>query len=139
MRKLIQKRLKNQKGLTLIELLVVIVILGIIAAVTIPMIMGNTERANAATNETNMKIINDALSRYETLNEGKLPSGADKTLVKILEESGVDEGGPYLDEIPGVEGCESDFAFDTSEGGNANRVIIPNGCPGGEPLPVVEG
>ena len=49
MKKFLQKRLKNEKGLTLVELLAVIVILGIIAAIAIPSI-GNiikNSRVNA--------------------------------------------------------------------------------------------
>lgn len=38
MKKFMQKRLNNEKGLTLVELLAVIVILGIIAAIAIPSI-----------------------------------------------------------------------------------------------------
>ena len=38
MKKCLQKRLKNEKGLTLVELLAVIVILGIIAAIAVPSI-----------------------------------------------------------------------------------------------------
>ena len=38
--KILQKRLKNEKGLTLVELLAVIVILGIIAAIAVPSIGG---------------------------------------------------------------------------------------------------
>ena len=40
MKKFLQKRLKNEKGLTLVELLAVIVILGIIAAIAVPSIGG---------------------------------------------------------------------------------------------------
>lgn len=40
MKKWLQKRLKNEKGLTLVELLAVIVILGIIAAIAVPAIGG---------------------------------------------------------------------------------------------------
>ena len=38
MKKFLQKRLKNEKGLTLVELLAVVVILGIIAAIAVPSI-----------------------------------------------------------------------------------------------------
>ena len=38
MKKFLQKRLNNEKGLTLVELLAVIVILGVIAAIAIPSI-----------------------------------------------------------------------------------------------------
>ena len=49
MKKFLQKRLGNEKGLTLVELLAVIVILGIIAAIAIPsiggIIQGSREKA----------------------------------------------------------------------------------------------
>ncbi|MDF2606480.1 MAG: prepilin-type cleavage/methylation protein [Bacillales bacterium] len=38
MKKLLKKRLKNQRGLTLVELLAVVVILGIISAIAVPSI-----------------------------------------------------------------------------------------------------
>ncbi|MBD7908390.1 competence type IV pilus major pilin ComGC [Sporosarcina gallistercoris] len=43
MKKFLQKKLKNEKGLTLVELLAVIVILGIIAAIAVPSIGGIIE------------------------------------------------------------------------------------------------
>lgn len=49
MKKFLQKRLNNEKGLTLVELLAVIVILGIIAAIAVPsiggIIQGSREKA----------------------------------------------------------------------------------------------
>lgn len=59
------KHLRNEKGLTLIELLAVIVILGIIAAIAIPMI-GNVvseSREKAAVNEA-LNIISAAKQKY---------------------------------------------------------------------------
>jgi|tagenome__1003787_1003787.scaffolds.fasta_scaffold18524831_1 prepilin-type N-terminal cleavage/methylation domain-containing protein len=58
------KLLKNQKGLTLIELLVVIVILGIIAAIAIPAIMGQSEKANKSAAEQTNAVVKDAAQRY---------------------------------------------------------------------------
>lgn len=59
------KHLRNEKGLTLIELLAVIVILGIIAAIAIPMIGNVVEdsREKAAVNEA-LNIISAAKQAY---------------------------------------------------------------------------
>lgn len=54
MRKLLNKQLKNEKGLTLIELLAVIVILAIIAAIAIPAI------GNIISNSKSKAILSDA-------------------------------------------------------------------------------
>ncbi|WP_262173466.1 prepilin-type N-terminal cleavage/methylation domain-containing protein [Saccharococcus sp. Marseille-Q5394] len=93
MKKLLQKRLKNEKGLTLVELLAVIVILGIIAAIAVPAIGGvienskyNAVKADAlnALNAANLYFIDGKADSVtiDTLvsegyleNRGKLPTG----------------------------------------------------------------
>ena len=63
------KHLRNEKGLTLIELLAVIVILGIIAAIAIPMIGNVVEdsREKAEVNEA-LNIISAAKQKYAVEN-----------------------------------------------------------------------
>jgi prepilin-type N-terminal cleavage/methylation domain-containing protein len=61
------KAMKNQKGLTLIELLVVIVILGIIAAIAIPMVMSNRDKAVENAVEQTNNVVKDAAARYHAL------------------------------------------------------------------------
>jgi len=83
MRKLIQKRLKNQKGLTLIELLVVIVILGIIAAIVVPMVLSNVGDAQDSADARQVQLITDAANRYLVDNPTPETSDLDGNNLKI--------------------------------------------------------
>lgn len=92
MKKWLQKRLKNEKGLTLVELLAVIVILGIIAAIAVPSIGGmientkyNAVKADAmnAINAANLYFIEEKDSTKTTVKISELVTG------KYLESKGM--------------------------------------------------
>ena len=62
MKKFLQKKIKNEKGLTLVELLAVIVILGIIAAIAVPSI------GNIIQNTREKAVLADATNAMEAAN-----------------------------------------------------------------------
>ena len=96
----------NTRGFTLIELMVVIIILGLLAAIVMPRVVGETDKARYEQAKVQMRILEDALKRYK-LDSGVFPSteqGLDALVRK--PSSGVvprnwQEGG-YLDkpEVP---------------------------------------
>ncbi len=55
---------RREAGFTLIELLVVVVILGIMAAVAIPRVVGAIDRAREAKAQADLRVIVSALERY---------------------------------------------------------------------------
>lgn len=62
MKELIQRVWKKEEGFSLIELIIVIAILAIIAAIAVPNLLGNIQKANMATDESNAKLIADAIA-----------------------------------------------------------------------------
>ncbi|MCM3568386.1 type II secretion system protein [Neobacillus mesonae] len=85
------KLLKNQQGLTLIELLVVIVILGIIAAVAIPMVSNQSSNAKKSAAEQTNAIVKDAVQRY-VATDSAYTSGSKVTITNLVDK--------YLKETP---------------------------------------
>ncbi|MGQ4807180.1 Type II secretion system protein G [Candidatus Entotheonellaceae bacterium PAL068K] len=98
--------IRGNAGFTLIELMVVIIILGLLAAIVMPRVVGETDKARYEQGKVQMRILEDALKRYK-LDSGVYPTTEQGLEVLVRKPSvGVlprhwQEGG-YLDkpEIP---------------------------------------
>jgi general secretion pathway protein G len=73
MRGEIMRRKKDDRGFTLIELMVVIVILGILAGLIIPRIMGRPDEARQAKAQIQIQALETALKLYR-LDNGNYPT-----------------------------------------------------------------
>jgi type IV pilus assembly protein PilA len=86
---MLKRFLKNEKGLTLIELLAVIVILGIVAAIAVPSIMGIIQKSKVDTAKSDaIQIINSAKTFVAANGNDK---GASMTITEADLKSYVDK------------------------------------------------
>ena len=131
----------NQRGFTLIELMVVIVILGILAGLIIPRIMGRPEEARRMKARVQMESIETALKLYK-LDNGSYPT-TEQGLQALVEAPTVGqlpkawrEGG-YLEKgkVP-KDPWDNEFVY-LSPGVNSDFDLISYGAdgePGGEDI-----
>ena len=64
---------RSKKGFTLIELVVVIMILGILATVAAPKLLGTSAAATDNGLKQTLSVVRDAIERYAAENGGQLP------------------------------------------------------------------
>lgn len=100
----LHKRTKGDKGFTLIELIVVIAVLGVLATLIIPKVVGVKSEAETKAMEANEKIIRNALERYYLDNGETYPEELD-----VLVEGG------FLDEIP--DNFEKHYKYERKDDG----------------------
>ncbi|WP_413676707.1 type II secretion system major pseudopilin GspG [Pantoea dispersa] len=73
MQSLIVHPTRNQRGFTLLEIMVVIVILGVLASLVIPSLMGNKDRADRQKAVSDIVTLENALDLYK-LDNGRYPA-----------------------------------------------------------------
>jgi general secretion pathway protein G len=138
--------MKNQRGFTLIEIMVVVIILGLLAGLVLPRIMGQEDKARVETTKVQIRSIEGALDGYK-LDNGFYPATDQglEALIKKPEAGRIPsrwrEGGylkparipkdPWNKDFiylsPGNEGREYDIVShgaDNEPGGEGNNADI---------------
>jgi general secretion pathway protein G len=74
--------MRKHNGFTLIELVVVVMILGILAAVAAPKLLGTSSTANDNGLKETLGVVRDAIERYTAEHAGSLPDGTSEATFK---------------------------------------------------------
>lgn len=115
----------SQSGFTLIEIMVVVFILGLLAAMVVPNVIGSADKARVQRARADVKAIEEAVSMFK-LDNGFLPPS-----LEALTASGKNNPEPYLKKVP-VDPWDRPYVY-RSDG---RRFVIASlgadGAPGGD-------
>ncbi|MCI4624719.1 MAG: type II secretion system major pseudopilin GspG [Candidatus Magnetoovum sp. WYHC-5] len=95
--KLVKKllMLEDRRGFTLIELLVVMIILGLLAALVGPKLIGNVDKAKIKAAKAQIELLSQGLDQFR-LDVGRFPSTAEGLQALVANPGVEDWEGPYL-------------------------------------------
>ncbi len=80
-----------RQGFTLIELIIVMLLLGILAALTIPGILVSTDAARVTSIESQLQVLRGQLEMYRAQTAGSFPTFASNGWDELIDEGLVDK------------------------------------------------
>lgn len=89
------KRIKRAapRGFTLIEVLLVLAILGVIAVMVVPQLLGRQEQSMIETTQTSIRGIDTNLQMFHRDNKGRFMEGGDEVLLQLRQKQDLNEDG----------------------------------------------
>jgi len=136
-----RNRSRRQAGVTLIEMMVVVTIIALFAALVLPRMMGQADKARKTAARTQIDAYNTALGAYK-LDTGVFPTTEQGLQALRTKPENVENwqgpylqkdvendpwGHPYLYRFPGEHGDEPDitsYGADGQPGGDGNNADI---------------